>query len=160
MPFPIGTVIAYPGQVSATHNCEAQGWYLCDGRVLAAADYPLLSKVLPSWEAGSGFCLPDYRGMFLRGHDLGAGNDPGAVSRYRPGDPSRIVGDLVGSWQNDALSAHPHHLTGTWGVWPGSDAGIKTYGSNEIHPTDSTGDTTESRPTNVYVDYLILGDVR
>jgi phage-related tail fiber protein len=166
MPLPIGTVVPFSGPVDASRNYETEGWYLCDGRSLTSDKYPLLSGVLgTSYGGGSGsFNLPDYRGMFLRGQDQGAGHDPEVGARYLQGNAGTQVGDVVGSWQVDALGTHSHHLTGCWGVThdggsdyqakssdPGSDGGAGS--------TDSAGSGAENRPKNVNVNYLILGDV-
>lgn len=59
---PVGAVIAYAGATDA--NVEAQGWMLCDGRMLEAALYRQLFAVLGYRYGGSAehFQLPDYRG--------------------------------------------------------------------------------------------------
>lgn len=52
--------------------------------------------------------LPDGRGMFIRGWDHGRGQDPDAASRTKQYDPTNVVGDVVGSVQDDALQEHYH----------------------------------------------------
>jgi len=53
------------------------------------------------------FKLPDYRGLFLRGFDAGAGMDPQAADRLDPTGSS--VMNVVGSLQCDALQDHTHN---------------------------------------------------
>ena len=68
---PVGAVIAYAGGTDVT--VEAQGWMLCDGRMLDVAPYPELFAVLGYRYGGSEarFQLPDYRG----GNPLAPGAD-------------------------------------------------------------------------------------
>lgn len=119
---PIGTVVAYAGEVDQGFE-ELQGWLVCDGRPLSAAEtYQNLSLAIGTTygdgrdEAGNrvgDFNLPDYRGYFLRGVDAGAGVDRDASSRRSPSALEVVLGDSVGSLQGDALKGHDHKASGT-----------------------------------------------
>lgn len=74
---PIGTVI------HVARSTAPSGWLIADGSLVLRADYPALFSVLEAdglvFGQGDGvttFRLPDLRGMFLRGTDLGRGIDP------------------------------------------------------------------------------------
>jgi microcystin-dependent protein len=107
----------------------------------------------------STFNLPDLRGIFPRGVDNGAGNDPDTLTRTATNGGN--AGDLVGSVQNDGMSDHSHSITfrsGSGSTTPEAPGGGGTYsystnGINSI--AGSTSATTEVRPKNVYVNYII-----
>lgn len=65
---PVGAVVAYAGPLDdpqAAEDLARQGWMACDGRMLAAQDYPQLFAVLGYAYGGSDnrFVIPDYRGQ-------------------------------------------------------------------------------------------------
>lgn len=76
------------------------GWLICDGQAVSRAQYqPLFARISTRWGAGDGattFNLPDIRGEFIRGADLGRGVDPDRQ---------------VGSPQSDQNLAHDHDGT-------------------------------------------------
>ena len=102
---PPGSVVAYAG------DTPPPGWLLCDGSAVSRTTYAALFAALGTAHGeGNGettFNLPDYRGTFLRGVDMGAGRDPDAASRTAPG-PGGNSGDAVGSVQNDQMQSHRH----------------------------------------------------
>jgi microcystin-dependent protein len=102
---PPGTVVAYAG------DTPPPGWLLCDGSAVNRTTYVALFSALGTAHGeGNGdttFNLPDYRGTFLRGVDMGAGRDPDAASRTAPG-PGGNSGDAVGSVQDDQMQSHRH----------------------------------------------------
>jgi microcystin-dependent protein len=162
---PIGTVISYVGNLDTVDQLASEGWLLCDGRSIPNAQYPGLFNTIGTGFGGTGFPdfnLPDLRGMFLRGADLSAGQDPDIGDRTAQavnGNTGRAV-DAVGSRQADQFTAHTHNVTAS--ILFGSD---ETYvvsggGSTPVGPAQcgSTGGN-ETRPKNVYVYYLILGDL-
>ena len=55
---PVGTVIAWP---SASWPADADNWLECNGQTISSAVYPELVALI-------GTTVPDYRGIFLRGH--------------------------------------------------------------------------------------------
>lgn len=171
MSVPYGAITPFAGEVDAATNYEREGWYLCDGRSLDHTKYPHLYAVLGVLFGGDGapdFNLPDLRGMFLRGVDNGTGRDPDAGERYLQGQPSVHPPEPTGTWQDPEFHRHNHHLTGAWEVArnegsdlqamsndPGSggDAGYTDSYSGEMGPT------SEVRPKNVSVNWLIQGDL-
>ena len=95
---PSGTVIAYAGQwqSASRERLKKGGWLLCDGRRVAVKEYPDLYRAIGTTyggKAGQNFRLPDFRGVFLRGLDLGRKLD----SRRQ-----------LGSYQKDSNRSHTH----------------------------------------------------
>ena len=129
---------------------EAQGWMLCDGRKLSTAFYPELFAVIGylygTASNGSEFLIPDYRGVFLRGFDGGAGMDPQAADRFSP--TGTTVANVVGSLQCDAFQDHTHNYDvvsvsgGTQATFQGAAGG-----SPIIVACDSSGTCSESTPS-------------
>ncbi|EJC64811.1 phage tail collar family protein [Rhizobium leguminosarum bv. viciae WSM1455] len=141
---------------------EAQGWILCDGRYLKAAAYPELYAVLGGLygernsTADLEFRIPDYRGLFLRGFDAGAGMDPDAKRRLDP--TGNNVANVVGSLQCDALQihSHPYEITTPSGIsQQGSAAGTSISSKSTGAPESPARTALETRPKNVAVNYLI-----
>jgi len=95
-----------PGAVKAwTITSPPQGWLICDGSIKLRAAYPLLfAKIGTTYNTGGEtvdqFRLPDYRGEFLRGLDLGRGVD---------------IGRSLGSFQGGQIGYH-NHPAGTLSV--------------------------------------------
>ena len=90
---PIGTVVAYAGLVIPS------GWMSCSGYTISIASYPDLYNAIGTayGSAPSGdFKVPDLRGEFIRGMDLGRGIDPSRA---------------LGSKQDDAYKNHDHNYT-------------------------------------------------
>lgn len=88
-----GTV-AFFAQVAAP-----TGWLACDGSAVSRSTYAaLFAAIGTTYGAGNGtttFNLPDLRGEFIRGADLGRGVDAGRAT---------------GSAQNDNLPEHKHQV--------------------------------------------------
>lgn len=159
---PVGEVTAFAGST----NTIPDGWLLCDGTPLNSTNYPALHAAIgSSWGDASddfnpstNFRLPDMRGYFLRGVDHGAGNDPNVVSRtYAIGSDTN---NSVGSIQGDELKAHNHtyqtafdkngapsgaNNSGSYRYWRQGDRNVNTSPSGGY----------ETRPKNVYVNYII-----
>ena len=165
---PVGTISAYAGPLGVEQDAgagpiEASGWMLCDGRALEADNFPELFAVLGYLYGGSGriFYIPDYRGAFLRGTDLGSGQDPDAMIRM----PARGgSGPGVGSTQQSALQDHAHlyqglgggggYEQGGAGAMPRS--GLNTGGAVREGSADPVRTSPrETRPANIAVNYLI-----
>lgn len=127
---------------------------LCDGASYTRTDYPaLFAKIGAANGAldGAHFNVPDFRGLFPRGADAGAGNDPDAAARTAP-RTGAASGDAVGSLQADAFKAHVHTVTQKNGQH-GATGGSGTLG-DEGSNSGSTGGN-ETRPKNVGVQFLI-----
>ncbi|HEX6428900.1 MAG TPA: phage tail protein [Niastella sp.] len=181
---PVGSLIAFAGKISPlikpgdqppavypvsqpafTTDVESQGWMVCDGRSLDINTYNVLYQVIgDQYNTGDmqgKFCIPDYRGYFLRMVDMDSGNDPDSKKRLLAnGDAS----DEVGSIQQDALQEHVH-MVNTQKA-PTILAGDKAAAINS--QPDFSGKAVsdnakitvrtsleETRPKNVYVYYLI-----
>lgn len=156
--------VAIPGEVadSPLNHMESQGWMLCDGRSLNAQIYPELYAVLGSLygKQGSGaqleYIIPDYRGLFLRGLDAGAGMDPDADTRQDP--TGNNDANVVGSIQCDALQDHTHSydITNPAAIsQTGSTAGTSVTSQPTSPPELPARTATETRPKNVAVNYII-----
>ena len=177
---PVGTVVAFAGKVESSPsnsssnfvtNLEALGWMVCDGREYKISEYPELFAVLGDLYGGETnengevikFKIPDYRGYFLRGVDGGTNNDPDASIRQHPSQKN-TKDDGVGSQQEDALQNHQHPYlqappptgsgnSGKSGQPPPSEPNALTGEPTNAEKTVRT--STETRPKNVYVYYII-----
>jgi hypothetical protein len=138
---------------------EAQGWMACDGRELAIHEFPELFAVL-GYLYGRGeatFRIPDYRGLFLRGVDAGAGLDPNAAERRPPQGGDAVAGG-VGSQQCDAFQDHQHDyrqvpVAGTSAQGSGAGVGAQSLPTTgALAPARSSAET---RPRNVAVHFLL-----
>jgi len=95
---PAGTVMAYAGGLNDTiqQQLHQAGWLICDGRELKREQYPELFQAIKTNygnETTDTFKIPDFRGVFLRGLDLG-----------RQLDPERTLGH----YQQDTNQHHSH----------------------------------------------------
>ncbi len=170
---PVGSIIAFAGQVGTftnplpvspptTQPIESFGWMLCDGASLNASQYPELYAVLGNLYGTSGsgrdqkFNLPDLRGQFLRG--IGIDDASNETRTAAPGGTK----SGVGSKQLDALQIHQHEYTEPTGSPAPGNSGS---GTATVIATAVTSKITsipqekvsqyETRPTNVFVNYLI-----
>jgi microcystin-dependent protein len=145
---------------SPLNHLESQGWMLCDGRYLAVQAYPELYAVLGSLygdrNSGAEFRIPDYRGVFLRGFDAGAGMDPDAKYRWDP--TGNNTANVVGSLQCDALQDHTHKydITSPAAVsQSGSAAGTNVTKKQTEGLASPARFSSETRPRNIAVNYII-----
>lgn len=86
---PVGSLAMFPGAV------VTPGYLICDGSTIYSNTYPELVKFLTGDEFASSAQLPDYRGEFLRGADLGRGVDAGRTP---------------GSGQGSEIQSHHHRV--------------------------------------------------
>ncbi len=149
---PIGSIIPFAGDSANLSD----GWLLCDGsevsRTTYQSLYELIGDLYGKGDGSTTFNLPDYRGMFLRGVDHGAGQDPDSSSRTAQSGGT-ATGDNIGSRQDDELKKHSHSYV----KFP-VDNSIEIAGGTHWGDLDSqTGEYggNETRPKNVYVNYLI-----
>ena len=152
---PSGIILPFAG------STVPSGYLLCDGSEVSRTTYSNLFATLSvSWGSGNGtttFNLPDLRGRFMRGVDGTAGNDPDAASRTAI-NVGGNVGNNVGSLQGDALKFHAHNLP-----YSSTPSGASLLEVTKTGPasgktnyyTEPTGDSSESRPKNVNVNYII-----
>lgn len=157
---PVGSVVVWCGST----NAIPEGWLYCNGTVLEQSQYPDLYKAIGrsfsppsnsgSYDANTEFCLPDFRGYFLRGVDDGAQRDPDVGSRTNMQDPSAQYSG-VGSVQQDQFRQHTHGYQ-EFNQHPGGMADGQ-YWENCAANTDPAGGN-ETRPINAYVYYIILAE--
>ncbi len=133
------------------------GWLVRDGTVYNIADYPELAAKLGNTYGGDGvttFAVPDDRGLFERGLDLGKGVDAGRT---------------LGSEQGDDFKSHTH-LSGLLASGqPGSEASLLVdYPGGSGNKVSSSTGGAETRPKNrayvpiikaknIYYDMTIQG---
>lgn len=87
-----------------------QSFACLNGQTLPRSSYPAFSDVWPSGFYGSTdttCVLPDFNNIYLRGLDLGAGNDFQENSRYSPSGISPS-GAALGSFQDGTMQFHEH----------------------------------------------------
>ncbi len=98
---PAGTVVAFAG------TSAPAGWALCNGSTLnrtqQATLFASIGTIHGSGDGTTTFNLPDYRGRFLRGADLGVGRDPDRTGRTAA-NPGGATGDAVGTVQPGATA--------------------------------------------------------
>jgi microcystin-dependent protein len=143
---PVGSIIAYWG------NTPPEGWLLCDSSIIPS-QYQSLIDFLGSSRT------PDLRGMFLRGSNTTINSS----SKGNDGDPdegSRSSGigvSRIGSRQGDAFQSHSHTISvkRTGGIQMNYVAAPGTYDDAGTAGTNMSGTSSETRPKNVYVNYII-----
>lgn len=98
----------------ATSTCPS-GYLICDGDSYSTTAYPALFAAIGYTYGGSGttFKVPDLRGLFVRGVDLGRGIDSSRV---------------FGSEQADAIGSHQHNVDDLYGL--NDDQGPAVYDRN------------------------------
>ena len=114
------------------------GWLIANGASLLQTDYPALFTAIGTTYGSvdsTHFTLPDLRGYFIRGLDLGRGIDGG-----------RALGT------NQACSVQPHKHNSAWG-----EAGSGPFGQSDntghygSHATDTDNNwwwTSDGTPTD------------
>jgi hypothetical protein len=159
---PVGSVIAFMGPIDQI----PAGWVLCDGRTIDLSAnpefgdlYTLIGNMYGNSPVGT-FKVPDLRGMFLRGVDSRAVNDP---ERVDPDNEERtradgITGPVVGSFQQHRFARHGHSVRmGNINSNSSYDVPFKGRGYDSAQSDEpaaqSGGD--ETRPVNIYVYYII-----
>lgn len=146
---PSGTISAFGGAAAPS------GYLLCDGSSYLKTEHAdLFTAIGTAYGTADGthFNVPDLRGTFLRGVDGGSGIDPDTAGRTAL-QAGGNTGDNVGSKQDDAFKSHRHSAT----IYAGSTS-PSVFGRGAA--TASTAYTNyeggnESRPINVYVNYII-----
>lgn len=156
---PSGAIIMWGGVAAPS------GWLLCDGTsYLRTSQAGIFAAIGTAYGAADGthFNVPDFRGIFPRGVDSGAGNDPDTLTRTAA-NPGGNSGDNVGSYQIDSIPSHSHSIslyTGGGNV-PGqaAEAGSVLTSSESTTGVQNLGGVTvissESRPKNLYVNFII-----
>ena len=177
---PIGSIVAYAGSVSTpvaagflvAENVKNDGtWLVCSGRQprLRRSEYPeLFAAIGHAWTQKSEiasypeyFRIPALDGYFLRTVDH-IGFDRLSVDRIPIGDKEKWQ---VGSYQNCDIQKHSHHIRVQGGnvrigsptnrIQAGAE-GTDGWGTHTTVDSDeSRTNGRETRPVNVYVNYII-----
>ncbi|SPE38735.1 hypothetical protein SBA3_2940013 [Candidatus Sulfopaludibacter sp. SbA3] len=118
---PVGTVIAFAGFIEGGGEVPPKivtvenAWALCNGVAVPrlgqfSALFNVIHEIYGTGDGQNTFNLPDYRGQFLRGADLGAGVDKDLNARKQP--PNSVpIGDLIGTIQVDQIGHHDHDIS-------------------------------------------------
>jgi microcystin-dependent protein len=165
-----GTVIPFAGDVTASASAlSAAGWLACNGGALDISSYPTLYQVIATRYGApnsSCFCLPDFRGLFLRGMQgqLASGQspmDPDYENRTAPQPNLQYPGNEgnnVGSIESSQFASHNHNYTYNNSYWSCADTAIGDHAENNSPVTWTSGTNstlTETRPDNINVNYMI-----
>jgi microcystin-dependent protein len=188
---PVGTILCF------ALKTPPSGWLVCDGSVIDKSANPEFAPLVDALRASAGGVsnhpyiyglnanqarLPDLRGDFLRGSKsivntamtgltppVGArpNADPDAAQRTNP-QTGTVIGDVVGSAQNDAIQTHSHSASislsdgGPYGEFTGLSCIIisgyaQTYGVTVNSPTGSgvRVSANETRADNTQVIFII-----
>ena len=116
------------------------GYLACNGQAVTTTTYPELFNAIGYTYGGSGsvFQVPDLRGEFIRGADMGRGVDPSRV---------------LGTTQSDDLKSHTHSLPTNLTIIFGPTLflmnGDGTLGGTTAPTVTGASGGTETRPRNV-----------
>jgi len=133
---PIGGIIMWPTTTVPTN------WLECDGTVINSATYPALAAIF-------GTNLPNLRGVFIRGANRGRANMDPDINRQPL------------TFQDDDFQQHSHTVPeGGFqsGIFAGSYyTSSSTNNSNQraAQTTSTSGGSTETRPVNVAMLYIV-----
>jgi microcystin-dependent protein len=150
---PVGSIIAFGGTTAPT------GWLLCDGTSYSQGAYPDLYQVIAKNFGGNAtnFNVPDLRGRFPRGVDGFAGNDPDKLSRIAS-NIGGLAGNNVGSLQEDIFGSHSHrppNQSNGGGINGWVMSAVSNSGPTSGSYSTSVAGGNETRPKNIYVNYII-----
>lgn len=144
---PIGAILDFP-----VHTVPL-GFLLCAGQEVTKEAYPELVAYLTGDPLALSATLPDLRGEFRRGADLGRGVDAGRVAGSAQGDAIRNITGSCGTIRlASAGSAPSGAFTGAAtgvaisGTASGTAGGVGGFDASAVVPTAS-----ENRPRNIAV---------
>jgi microcystin-dependent protein len=148
---PPGVIFAFAGATAP------DGWLICEGQNISRTTFAELFGVIgTTWGQGDGsttFNIPNLAGKFLRGVDNGFGQDPDSGSRTANATGGN-TGDNVGTHQLDEFKSHTHDILGNNDVSDNSRPTLTGPAEPWTEATQPTGGN-ETRPKNVYVNYII-----
>lgn len=161
---PVGAIVALGRTLDESNDT----FLLCDGSGLDMEEYSELYDVIGRLYGEdpekNEFYLPDCRGLFLRGADMGSGNDPDTATRFSLVDSGRTLSaEPVGTIQ-EYSTARPQSnefsctitLQNSTTRQHGETSGpVMGQGSNKSIDTCTGGGDPDTRPVNVYVEYYI-----
>jgi len=176
--------LTLPGMIVAYGSSTIPaGWLLCDGTSYLRTTYPaLFAAIGTAYGAADSthFNIPDIRGRFIRGVSNAQTIDPDRAARTAMATGGN-TGDAVGSVQTDTYGSHNHggatggqsqdhvHYFSTGGVtvaggstynrpvnFNGSDYTYTSSGASQNHTHSvASGGGNETRPENIYCEYII-----
>lgn len=154
---PIGTVIASILQYEEFKALmRGEQWVIANGgEINPTIGRPLISVIQNNnyysvLNPGNKACVPDLRGIFLRGMNVGRNNDEGNSD-----------GDIkVGTYQSDDVGPHVHSAVSGYANSGSADRGDGRHGDGATNTSGPiAGETNrprrESRPRNVTVNFYI-----
>lgn len=166
--FPAGMIMPFAGSVDKIPD----GWLLCDGskvnRNEMAALYDVVGIAYGVGNQTTTFNLPDFRGMFLRGANLGRTDgykDPDVNNRTANG-----FGETndAGSMQNFQIHSHLHTSPNIKYINPNGNNTYFGYQNYPVVTVDAVAGGNppsrnwtaafggnEPRPNNIYINYII-----
>jgi microcystin-dependent protein len=162
----IGTILSVGFDAGTT---PVRGFLQCNGSAIDRTVYAELFKVIGTkWGAGDGiqtFNLPDLRGVFMRGASDGTGTDyMGSIEFYATAlPPSGKLSAAVNSRHHHpvpqlAIDSPWYQTAGAYyTAW--NDNGVTVTSEEGLHHHQVSGGDNETRPVNVYVDYVIYTGV-
>lgn len=153
---PVGTVVSWPVSALPSGD-EADKWLECAGQTITSAAYPELYAVI-------GGTVPNYQGVFLRGHGSQASSHYGAVTHtsgalgVTQGDATRAITGTLDSFCSGAVvqatgvfaNSYTFNRRRDQTGWSDSPNTMSVFDTSIITPT-----ATENRPVNKAVKYLI-----
>lgn len=148
---PIGGMVMYGGAVAPS------GWLLCDGTSYLRTAFPALFTAIGTAYGsadGTHFNIPDFRGIFPRGVDAGAGNDPDTLTRIAANSGGN-TGDNVGSYQLDQFASHIHDPAHALITTANPTANFPNAGGSGAFNSPVAAGGNETRPKNLYVQFII-----
>lgn len=145
---PVGIPLPWPSSVIPS------GWLIANGQAFNTTTYPKLAAVYPSGR------LPDLRGLFIRGTDLGRGYDAGRTNLSEQGDAIRNIKGHFSfqtqlEWNAGAGGVFEYeNLTSGSPDLKGGRRGQKiTFDASKVVPT-----ADENRPKNISFTYIIKAE--
>lgn len=121
MPVPIGMMAPFPV------NRQPSGWAVVMGQTLQRTVYPQAVTYLTGNTTTPSFTLPDLRGEFLRGADLGRGVNtavtPGSSVGQSVQSHSHALKAMSAGFSGGAANHYVPHASGTLTMYPITDTG-------------------------------------
>ena len=146
-----GVIFPFAGQTAP------DGSLLCDGREVSRMTYAnLFATIGTTWGAGNGsttFKIPDLRGEFLRGADLGRGVDKNRALGTAQGDAIRNITGILTTglkWGGTFTGAFQNYGSYTSHAGTGGGDGGAQFDASRVVPT-----ANENRPRNISVTYCV-----
>jgi microcystin-dependent protein len=168
---PVGTVLTFTRDDST--DALPSGYLLCDGVSISQTTYSALYTVVGTafgdGSTGTGatgtgnFNIPDFRGFFLRGrvYTSTSTRDADNASRTALTAGGNATHNM-GSYQTDAYVTHTHQITNniiaTGSPYQLAGSGYtQSASATSVTSGPSAGNTStnETRPKNIYVEYII-----